>query len=209
MNIVIFFGLLLAGCSSAYDMAKGDEASFEDTAVGGGTDSDTGDLDSVPVIEPAWYVVRASLSVLDGVASAVDSAVTLEVIDADLARIDCTVALGTDGLLAGEVDGELGVVWWYVPVEPVEPPCAPLPAALSLGVGTLHPDARARLGAVGYDGVADSLYGAWIREEDGGPSVYGYAGTAADLTGDDAAVFPPPDGLYSLAPLYVIALPSE
>jgi hypothetical protein len=208
MYITTFLGLLLAGCSADYDMSKEVDAAFDDTAGAADTDADeTGDVDTEPALEPAWYVVRASLSVVDGVASASDATVAVEVIDADLERVDCTVPLDTAAVVAGPADPD--VLWWDLRVDPLEAPCAPLPATLSLGVGTLHPDARARLGAVGYDAVADSLFGAWIRPDDGEAAAYGYAGTEADLTGDDPAVFPPPDGRYALAPLYVLALPAE
>lgn len=197
---------VLGGCSAEYAMdavpgeADSDRHATEDTAE---EDPDTGEPE-----EPAWYVVRADLAVVGGVASEVGAVVAVEIIDADLQRIDCVVDLAADLVSAGPVDAEAGLVWWDVSVRASPAPCAPLPAVLSLGVGALHPDARARLGTVGHDGIADSLYGAWLRADAGEPMAYGYAGTAADLLGDDPSVLPPPDGTYRLAPLYVVPLPA-
>lgn len=201
--------LLLFGCAD-YDLGiasggKGDtagEAAPEDTAF-----ADTSD--SALPSNPAWYVVRADLSVVGGVASPEAATITIDVIDADLERINCVVDLASDLVTSAGAESELDIegVWWNVPVRSDIAPCANLPDMLQLGVGPLHPDVRARLGTVGHDDIADSLYGAWLRADEGAVTVYGYAGTATDLFGDDAATLPPPDGLYRLAPLYVVALP--
>ncbi len=206
-RLLLMLTSVLSGCSEDYglEMSKGS------ADTGGLPPDDTSDEDTedsgVPE-EPAWYVVRADLAVVGGVASAVGAVVSIEIIDEDFDRIDCVVDLAADRVAPGTPDAEAGLVWWDVTVQASPEPCAPLPAVLSLGVGELHPDARARLGTVEHDDIADSLYGAWLRAGAGEPTVYGYAGTAADLTGDDPAVLPPPDGTYRLAPLYVVALPA-
>lgn len=196
----------LAGCAddalradTTESSDSGDVGSFDDTAV---QDGDTG-----PPSDPSWYVVRADLTIAGGVGTAEAADVDLEVVDADLVRTNCEVALDTSGLAGTSVDGaEPGSVWWELPVVPTSASCATLPGMLSLGVGSLHPDVRARLGAVGHDDIADSLFGAWLVV-DGELTAYGYAGTATDLVGDDDAALPPPDGLYRLAPLYLVPLP--
>lgn len=200
--------VVLGGCSADYGLDHAKEGA-DDT--GRWVPDDTAEIDSdtgAPT-DPAWYVVRADLSVVAGVASAEGAVVSVEIVDADLQRIDCVVDLPADLVTAGAPDAETGVVWWNVTVRPTKPACAPLPATLALGVGALHPDVRARLGTVGHDDIADSLYGALLRADADAPAVYGYAGTAGDLLGDDPATLPPPDGLYRLAPLYLLALPAR
>ncbi|MES2642052.1 MAG: hypothetical protein V4850_21390 [Myxococcota bacterium] len=206
MRSLSFF--LLFGCAE-YDLGVNAEAG-DDTGRYATPDTALEDTsDSALPADPAWYVVRADLSVVGGVASPEAATVAIDVIDADLERVNCVVDLAAD-LVTGataETEPDSDAVWWDVPVRSDAAPCAILPDTLQLGVGALHPDVRARLGAVGHDDIADSLYGAWLRADGGAVTVYGYAGTATDLFGDDVAVLPPPDGLYRLAPLYVVALP--
>lgn len=187
----------LEGAGGTFDTAASDSA--DDT---GEMDDDTG-----PSIEPAWYVVRADLTVADGLPVPDGAELSIDVVDADLERTDCVVELDPSGLAAATVDGaEPGSLWWELPVVPTTASCATLPTTLTLGVGSLDPDVRARLGTVHLDAVADSLFGAYFLL-DGAITAYGYAGTANDLFGDDLAALPPPDGLYRLAPLYLAPLP--
>lgn len=171
-------------------------------------DADSGVLDDTAAPEvPTWYVVRAALSIEGGLAVPTGAEVTVDIVDADLERVNCSFSLAIDALdAAPESPGE--GVWWELPVDAPNDACAALPASLILGVGALPSDVRARLGSVGLDDVADSLYGAWILPDGAeSPSAFGYAGTAADLAGDDAAALPPPDGAYTLSPLFLLALP--
>ncbi|MDP2307641.1 MAG: hypothetical protein Q8P18_16580 [Pseudomonadota bacterium] len=199
--------VLLVGCAD-YDLSAGDYAK-DDTA--GATDADDSAVDdsadTEEATDPAWYVVRADLTVAGGVATPDAASISVEIIDADLERISCVVAVSPDQVTAAEAEPDSETVWWAVPVRSANAPCATLPDTLLLGVGPLHPDARARLGSVGHDAIADSLFGAWLQADGGDITVFGYAGTASDLLGDDTAVLPPPDGLYRLAPLYVVPLP--
>jgi hypothetical protein len=201
--------LLLFGCAADFEMGAITENS-DDTGRYAAPDTAPEDTsDSALPADPTWYVVRADLSVIGGVASPEAATVAIDVIDADLERVNCVVDLAAD-LVTGataESEPDSDAVWWTVPVRSDTAPCANLPDTLQLGVGALHPDVRARLGTVGHDDIADSLYGAWLRADEGAVTVYGYAGTATDLFGDDVAALPPPDGLYRLAPLYVVALP--
>lgn len=207
MNIMRLLPLVLFSVACSPDKSLTSDANLtgdtgrrfpDDTS-----DLDTGDTSST--MHPAWYVVRADLSIVGGVASAEGASVAIDVIDEDLERLNCVVDLAPDLVTAAEPDADR--VWWTVPVRSLMAPCATLPDTIELGVGSLHPDVRARLGTVGHDDIADSLYGAWLRVDEGDITVFGYAGTVTDLMGDDAATLPPPDGLYRLAPLYVVALP--
>ncbi|MDP2312468.1 MAG: hypothetical protein Q8P41_06145 [Pseudomonadota bacterium] len=196
---------VFGGCSADYDLSGKTDGAASDTA---GEADDTGlPEDTGLPTDPAYYVVRADLAVVDNVASAQDAVVSIEVIDADLRRVDCVADVAAEFVTPGVADTDANLVWWEVSVRVSAAPCATLPSTLSLGVGELHPDARARLGTVNHDDIADSLYGAWLRADGGDPSVYGYAGTDDDLAGDDEALLPAPDGLYRLAPLYVVPLP--
>jgi len=202
-----FFFLLFAAACADYNLGANKGSAAEDTADGvDATDTAVDDTDTGAAENPAWYVVRADLTVLDGVASASAAVVSLDVVDADLERTDCVVPLSSDGVTGDESATVDGFVWWTIPVVPVETACAPLPDTLTVGIGAMHPDVRARLGSVGHDDIADSLYAAYLILDDA-PAAFGYAGTASDLAGDDVAAWPAPDGLYRLAPLYLVPLP--
>lgn len=207
IRFLCFPFLLLAGCSDSAlsnELAPADDSS---TRLTGNDDTGVEDDDTSAPPAPAWYVVRADLGLTNGAPVADGATVTVDVIDADLERVNCIVELAVDGIVATAVDGaDATTVWWEVPVAPLEAPCATLPDELLLGVGAMHPDVRARLGSVGNDDIADSLYGAYLAL-DGEVAAFGYAGTASDLLGDDVAVVPPPDGLYRLSPLYLVPLP--
>ncbi len=200
--------LLSAGCADyALDNAElapgNDTARVMDTFDTGEEDPDSGGEPR----SPAWYVVRAELAVENGAPSAQGAQVTLDVVDADLVRTDCIVELATDGIVAGDAATDDSVpLWWELPVVPATETCALLPETLVIGLGAMVPDVRAQLGTVDHDDIAESLYAAFLLL-DGDAAAFGYAGTVTDLLGDDAATNPPPDGLYQLAPLYLVPLP--
>lgn len=167
--------------------------------------ADTGTDGDEPV--PDGWIVQAVLGLAGGVPVADGASVRLDFVEAGDQAVACAVGLDPTGV-AGAASPDPAIwAWWEVDVVPEDPACSALPDTLGLGVGELHPDARARLGAAGRDDVAASLYGAYVQVNDGPLWVYGYAGTDADLAGDDAAADPPPDGLYALLPLYVLPLP--
>lgn len=205
IRIFLFSTLCVAGCSPEQALQAERESldtGVEDTV----TDSQEVD-DTAPATSPAWYVVRADLAVAGGAPVAEGAVVSIDVVDADLERTDCVVELDPAGLRAVTVTvAEPGSLWWELPVVPVAESCATLPSTLTLGLGSLDPDVRARLGAVQLDTVADSLFGAYLLL-DGAATAYGYAGTESDLAGDNPALLPPPDGRYRLAPLYLAPLP--
>jgi hypothetical protein len=197
--------ILLGGCVDQ-SLSKG---SFDPEAADNGTEdtSFVAPEDTGPETVPAFYAVSATLTVLAGLPTTDGAEVTLEVVDADLQRTDCTVPLDTTGIVAGT--SSAGVpLWWELPVV-ADDACATLPESISLGIGTLDADVRARLGTVDHEDVADSLYGAYLRVEGGEVWAFGYAGTDADLAGDAPAEDPPGDGTYALAPLYLAELPEQ
>jgi hypothetical protein len=207
MRLYIFSILALAACSPGKGgdyAAPGDgDSASEDADTDTGRD-DSGDYD--PVVPDGW-VLRADLPIAGGVPAVDGAVVEIDAVDSVEGQIACTVALDTTGLAAGtSPDAEVVWAWWTIPVVPVDEPCISLPETLGIGVGELVGDVRAGLGADGYDEVAASLYGAFYAGDDGTLYVFGYAGTDADLAGDDDAANPPADGLYHLAPLYVLGL---
>ena len=202
--------LLLALTSCSADMAlsnKGALDSGSDGDTGGGDGSnDSADETGFPSL-PASYTIEATLVIADGVPSPKGAVLSAIIVGDDDVSVICTVPLDPTGLTVTEApDADLGA-WWSLDVTPDEHPCATLPPTLGLGIGVMAPDVLARLGAVGLDPYASSLFGAYIADASGALYVYGWAGTEADATGDDLAALPLPDGVYGLHPLYLLPLP--
>lgn len=205
--IQTLFLLLSFGACEDYALDAGNPGAEMRAMDSGTPEADA--TDTGEVLLPAWWAVHAQLTVFQGVASIQDAAVEVEIVDADLERIACSFALDTTTLAVGTPDDADVAVWWDLGVAAPADACATLPASLGLGIGRLLPDARARLGSVGNAAVADSLYGAFVRAGDSPLAVYGYAGTAANRAGAGQAEWPLPDGLYTLEPLYLLALPAR
>lgn len=187
----------LAGCEE-YSV-KGnlaDEALFLDS--GGATEPDTATTDGAPV--PGWFALSASLPVEGGAAGAGVGTVRVEVVDTAGEEVLCGADLQAGW--EGTTGAEEVPLWWGLTVE-VGDLCAALPP-IRLGIGALLPDARARLGAVGLATDAP-VYGAYVAAG-AGAEIYGYAARPEDLEGSGEAVLPLPDGVYALAPLYLIPL---
>lgn len=211
MTTRLLLALLGASGCSDYDLGA-ERAPRSDTGWGGdagGDTADTGpndtdtDLDEVP---PDGWVLHARLAAVGGVPVADGADVRVAFVNGDAGEVACEVPLDPAGVVAGTSPEDVVALWWELPALAEAEACGPLPATLGVGVGELHASARARLGTVGLDTVADSLYGAYVRADDGPVYVLGYAGTDGDLAGDDVATTPPPDGTYTLAPLYVLPL---
>ena len=195
--------LLLSACS---DNAISGNADPKDTATDGtggdDTAEDTGSIEDPAT--PAWYAVNAVVTLTGGAPDPSTASVEVEVVDEDLVRIDCTVALDPSALTGAAVPSDDVYTWWTLPVTPLEDPCTTLPTTIELGLGTLDPEVRARLGSVDLDDVAEQLWGAWMRVDGGDLWATRYA-TAA--SGPDAASMPPPDDTYTLVPLFLVPLP--
>ena len=93
--------ILLGGCVDQ-SLSKG---SFDPEAADNGTEdtSFVAPEDTGPETVPAFYAVSATLTVLAGLPTTDGAEVTLEVVDADLQRTDCTVPLDTTGIVAGTI----------------------------------------------------------------------------------------------------------
>lgn len=195
--------LLVAACGA--DAYTGDA----DTGQNGPPFDDSGlDDDSADTgadVRAAWFAPAGELTVTDGLPAPAPAALRISVRGDDADDELCVVPLDVSGLVAGASPDPAVPHWWELDLVATDP-CAPLPDHLGLGVGAITPDVVARLGAVGLEEAADSLYGAYVRVDDGEVQVYGWAGTDADQTGGTPAASPPPDGTYTLGPLYVLPL---
>lgn len=196
--------LLFAACAD-YAMS-GDASDPKDTANDGtgvdDTAADTGVIEDPAT--PAWYAVNAVVALSSGVPDPSTATLEVEVVDEDLVRIDCTVALDPSVLGGAEPPSDQIYTWWTLAVTPLEDPCTTLPTTIELGLGTLDPEVRARLGSVDLDDAADRLWGTWMRVDGGDLWATGYATAASD---PDTATMPPPDDTYTLVPLFLVPLP--
>lgn len=198
--------LFAAGCS----MSKATGDNVWDTAGGDDTadsDADTGGLDDSE--DPVWWELGASLVITDGVLDANTSSLRVRMLDLDVAPMcEETLALVGAELEASTPDSEI-YTWWRLSPAALAGDCAlhddVPPDELRLGIGALQADVRAVLGPAGYDGVADSLNGAYASL-DGGETVYtfGVAGTEAAFAGGTAAATEAPlaDGAWTIVALF-------
>jgi hypothetical protein len=195
--------LMMVGCAE-YVMtgAKNelaDGASFDDTAA----------LDSAAPGEqlvPGYFAIRAELEVKED-GSLVANSLSVEVVAEDGVELMCSFAPELSWQMQVAPATEPVYLWGRSPVDDTEA-CALLPDMIYLGIGELGPDARARLGAVGLDQAAAALYGAYVQIPGGAIELFGYAGTADAMggTGEATPILAP--GVYSLQPLYLLALPA-
>lgn len=178
------------------------------TAAGGDSGGTSTSQTDTAVSAPAWYALRGTLVVAGGLPVAEGSALEVEIVDADLTTVSCSAQVEAAAIVpVADNSGPLAA-WWVADLSALEL-CAAVPTSIGVGIGELVPDVRARLGSVGLDDVADALFGAWSAEGGGAPLSFGYAATEADLTGDDVAALPAPDGVYGVESLYLSALPEE
>jgi hypothetical protein len=195
--------LLLVGCAeyavtgSENDLAEG--TSFDDTAS----------FDSAAPEEqliPGYFALRAELEVNADAAISARS-LTVEVVAEDGVELMCSFSPPLSWQELSAPNGEPVYLWGRTAVASMDA-CATMPDWLALGIGELGPDARARLGAVGLDQAAAALYGAYVQLPGGSVELFGYAGTADGLIGVGEAGTAPVAGVYSLQPLYLLALPA-
>lgn len=194
--------LIMVGCAE-YAMTG---AKNEAGGVGLG---DTAFMDSAPpeeMLVPGYFALRAELEVdAEGVLTA--NSLTVEVVAEDGVELMCSFVPELSWQAQAAPATEPVYLWGRTTVDDTEA-CALLPDVISLGIGELGPDARARLGAVGLDQAAGALYGAYVQIPGGAVELFGYAGTTEGLSGMGEAGPTPAAGVYSLQPLYLLALPA-
>jgi hypothetical protein len=208
----------LTACASAMSDAAG--AKGADMAEGGGGDvtsaydsggADSGDQDGgMPAT--AWSV-RGTLVVADGAAT-VDGASLFAIGVTGDGAISYECELDLRGLYVAEsTDPAIGA-WWRVD-DVGASDCDGVSGGLAIGVGELDVEVRAQLGAVGLDGVADQLFGAWAAVDDGVAQPIGYADPRVDDdcydegTCDAVAALPLPDSAYAVEPLFLLPRTDE
>ncbi len=210
MNRTILRSARLAPVLLAFACASAPKGTFAVDTAGGPLDSaasDTGGTDSLPPPDPAWYAPRAVVEVVGGVMSL--SQLSAQVVDSDLVTVICVIQIDATAGVAGPSPDPAATLWMDVTTTPNDMDCATLPVAFGLGIGALPADIRAQLGPSGLDGVADSLYGAFTRSPDVATTVvsaFGYAGTHDDMEGVAPAAAIPPDGEYTMNPLFLLRL---
>lgn len=200
--------LLLLACSAAEsNLAPESGEADRDIASTDETGADSGSTDGEDDhVEAVFYSVRATLRVAEGAASTEDAAVAVALAGADQADAGCVVELAVDDLAAAEAQEGI-LVGWTLPVVVGEETCGvtAFPATLTLGLGALDPEVRARLGAAGVEEPAESLFGAYLAVDGGESYAIGYA---TDGSAEDAAATGLRDGLYRFEPLLLVRLPA-
>lgn len=207
MRLLLLLPLVACSADSALTKEGDTSGGAADTGGFDGDDSAGDTADTAAELVPAWYTIAARLTVSGGAASTKGAEVTAVVVADDEVTPVCEVPLDVTELTVGKSPVPEVAYWWELAITPAKEACATLPPSIELGLGEMGPDVLARLGAEGLDGVAGSLYGAYLREPAGDVYIYGWAGTEADLAGDSEALSPPPDGVYTFAPLYLLRLP--
>lgn len=203
-SLLLLLAASLAGCAD-YALEKGAPQDAEADEGGDADDSDHADTGSDEAAPNGWYP-DATFGLVSGGPVADGASITVVYGDSASGDVTCVASLDPSPLVAGDPPDETIWAWWEGPVTTLDTACDGQPDTLGLGIGELHPDVRARLGAAGLDDVADSLFGAFVRVNGEDLWAFGYAGTDADLGGDDAAANPPPDGTYTLSALYLLPL---
>ncbi len=195
--------LMMVGCAE-YAVTGGKN----ETAGGVGL-GDTAFMDSAPPEEtlvPGYFAIRAELAVdVEGALTA--NSLTVEVVAEDGVELMCSFVPELSWQAQTAPASEPVYLWGRTSVDDTEA-CALLPDVIYLGIGELGPDARARLGAVGLDQAGGALYGAYVQIPGGAIELFGYAGTADGLSGMGESGPTPAPGIYSLRPLYLLALPA-
>lgn len=213
----LFQSLLLTlpaiGCS---DYATGQEEISAGAPEQG--EADGSDLhDSASEVDapvPAWYTIEGTVHVVDREAQTAGAALNFVLADAELQSWACT-ALDLSALVVAippVLDTEI-YAWWELNGAS-ESGCGDvvgLPERFGFGLGELSPEIRARLGSVGQQDSADTLYGAWMVVDsnlDGSlaDEIEAFPFGYADGAGDSLAGEFPADDSYALQPMLVMEL---
>jgi hypothetical protein len=195
--------LLLVACAD-YSLSKGDAAAYE-TADTAAADTAVDEGDTAEVVVPDHWTPRGRLSIVDGAAVPDGAELFVDTVRVSDGAVVCAAPYDT-GLLIAATPPDPSLYQWWSGAVAAPDGCEGAPGTLSVGIGPLLPDLRARLGALGLEAAADALYGAYVST--GGTTVwaFGAAGTEAAYAGEGVADSPPDDGAYVMVPLYAVAL---
>ena len=207
MSVPLGLAFMLSACSSSAKFAgssdTGSTAGDEDVGT-----TDTGAADTGLVTWPLWWRLSAQLTIeADGIQAA-KSSLEISLID-ERDEVICTARVALVSAESIAATSSAVLAWWSVEPEASETLCgvytSPLPEALQLGVGELHPDIRAAMAS--FDNLAEDapLNGAYASmNEPDSVLVFGVAGLqeAYEGQGEAAEVLPLADGLWSILPIY-------
>jgi hypothetical protein len=209
--VTFWFTALLLGCSPAQD--KGAAAVSLDSGLTGGDGmGGDGGLDSGPAAPgPAWWVARGTFVLSGGQAAAVT--VEIDVKDEDLAPF-CAVSAASVGVVEVQPAPDDAVYLWLDVTDIawagscVAQGGAPAGVGLRFGVGALHPDVQAVVGAsadTALGASAGAFNGAYVQAG-AVPYAVGVAGPAAAWEGVGAPAdgAPLPDGEWRWQALYAM-----
>ena len=190
--------------SSSMDTAMANEPESIDSGLDESISSDTGLL-----VEPAWWRLAADLTFTKGTLIPGKSELTVELLGSKDEPL-CTQQVPVIAAEEWSQEHASVLTAWVLTPEFVDDLCGvyetPLAKSIVLGVGEMHPDIQAAMGAIPtLDGEAP-LNGAYMIALDK-PDVlyvYGVAGLAAAYAGggEVASALPLEDGLWQIEPVY-------
>jgi hypothetical protein len=206
---ILLFTLLSTACSSkSFDVMTG--SSYDTGSEDGGVDAtiDSGVQDTGLFVQPVWWRLSAGLLLQDGSPVPKDSTLLVELLTEDGESL-CVQELTIEVVEPIEAPSELIMSWWGLTPTPLKQFCGvydtPLPDSLRIGVGSMHPEILAAIGAISAIEDPTLLNAAYATISDDGPLlVYGVAGTpeAYEGLGEVVVEAPIPDGLWNLKPVY-------
>ena len=214
----------ISGCAESSLEVVREQGDSADTATEStvpeddGDGSDTDAVEDGPDVAAAYWSLDGELVIVGGQPALESSTFELEAFATDATTV-CTLAAKL--VLAAETaapEGDPGLVgWWSVAFADAsedgeDGSCASvLPTELSMGFGPLDERLNSALVAAQWDLATVSGFGLYAQYPSSDPTLYvfGLAGTAPQLAGDEAAPAdaPVPDGTYALHSLYLLPLP--
>lgn len=196
------------GCSMGKGMKdSGLSDSLDDTFPQDEDTSDTSDAWG----DPVWLSLQATLPILKGELTMEKTSLSWAVLDKSESAI-CVASSTPEQARAQRRPVEGIYIAWNFTLSPYDSDCGriknQLPLAYGLGIGELHPDLAATLGAAGYEGLQTSVYGVYLSPESDWKTIwaFGIAGTADDFKGGQTTVSEPPlpDGDYTVESIYLM-----
>lgn len=202
--------LFLTACSQS-NFSTG-HIDVSDTAVSG--DYETGQYmpdaeDSGIVVEPMWWRLSAALSLKQGAPLAAKNALTIELLGSKDESL-CVRELSLQSAEDWPLDSASVLAAWKLTPEPADILCGlyetPLDESIVLGIGEMHPDIQAAIGAIASLDAEAPLNGAYMVTLDQ-PEViyvYGVSGLVSAYAGEGeiASQLPLEDGSWLLEPVY-------
>ena len=209
-GLILALSFALASCSESklsFDMtdtASPPESGEADTGFEDAKASDTG-----VVAEPIWWRLSASLVLEQGVPIPEKGTLEVELLGSKDESL-CVKPLAVQLIEDWPIENEAVLAAWKLTPEPMDLLCGlyetPLEESIVLGIGEMHADILAAIGAIpALDGEAP-LNGAYMVEL-AKPEilyVYGVAGPDAAYAGEGkvASKLPLEDGTWQLEPVY-------